>query len=37
MDKLVAQMTLPVRWDLCTETMRRLGTTAIVEFLPRAL
>lgn len=34
MDKLVAQMTLPVRWDLCTETMRRLGTTAIVEFPP---
>ncbi len=34
MDKLVAQMTRPVRWDLCTETMRRLGTTAIVEFPP---
>ena len=34
MDKLVAQLTRPVRWDLCTETMRRLGTTAIVEFPP---
>ena len=34
MEKLVAQLTRPVRWDLCTETMRRLGTTAIVEFPP---
>lgn len=34
MDKLVAQMTRPVRWDLCTETMRNLTTTAIVEFPP---
>ena len=34
MDKLVAQMTRPVRWDLCTETMRTLNTTAIVEFPP---
>ena len=34
MDKLVAQLTRPVRWDLCTETMRQLGTTAIVEFPP---
>jgi len=34
MDKLVAQLTRPVRWDLCTETMRTLGTTAIVEFPP---
>jgi [acyl-carrier-protein] S-malonyltransferase len=32
--KLVAQLTSPVRWDLCTETMRSLGTTAIVEFPP---
>jgi [acyl-carrier-protein] S-malonyltransferase len=32
--KLVEQMTRPVRWDLCTESMRRLGTTAIVEFPP---
>ncbi len=34
MEKLVAQMTRPVRWDLCTETMRKLDTTAIVEFPP---
>lgn len=34
MDKLVAQLTRPVRWDLCTETMRTLETTAIVEFPP---
>ena len=34
MEKLVAQLTRPVRWDLCTETMRDLNTTAIVEFPP---
>jgi [acyl-carrier-protein] S-malonyltransferase len=42
MTKLVAQMTRPVRWDLCTATMRDLfdqasgqgGITAIVEFPP---
>lgn len=34
MDKLVAQITRPVRWDLCTETLRTLNTTAIVEFPP---
>ncbi|WP_120309091.1 ACP S-malonyltransferase [Mycolicibacterium celeriflavum] len=34
MSKLVAQMTRPVRWDLCTDTMRELGVTAIVEFPP---
>jgi len=34
MAKLVAQMTRPVRWDLCTETIRTLNTTAIVEFPP---
>ncbi len=39
MTKLVAQMTKPVRWDLCTATMRdrfqQDGTTAaIVEFPP---
>ncbi|WP_183471476.1 ACP S-malonyltransferase [Mycolicibacterium iranicum] len=32
--KLVAQMTRPVRWDLCTEAMKELGVTAIVEFPP---
>ncbi|MCZ0727930.1 ACP S-malonyltransferase [Mycolicibacterium iranicum] len=32
--KLVAQMVRPVRWDLCTESMKELGVTAIVEFPP---
>lgn len=38
MEKLVAQLTRPVRWDLCTETMRQLFEnsegSAIVEFPP---
>lgn len=34
MTKLVAQLTRPVRWDLCTDTMRNLNPTAIVEFPP---
>src|SRR5574337_520326 len=34
MDQLVAQLTRPVRWDLCTESHRRLNVTAIVEFPP---
>ena len=34
MTKLVAQLTRPVRWDLCTETMRQDNVTAIVEFPP---
>ena len=32
MSKLVAQLTRPVRWDLCTETLRQSNVTAIVEF-----
>jgi len=34
MAKLVAQLTKPVRWDLCTETMRQREVAAIVEFPP---
>ena len=34
MSKLVAQLTRPVRWDLCTETLRANNVTAIVEFPP---
>ncbi|MGA9491790.1 MAG: ACP S-malonyltransferase [Mycobacterium sp.] len=34
MDKLVAQLTRPVRWDLCSETLRQRNVTAIVEFPP---
>lgn len=34
MTKLVAQLTRPVRWDLCTETMRQRELAAIIEFPP---
>jgi [acyl-carrier-protein] S-malonyltransferase len=34
MDKLVAQLSRPVRWDLCSQTIGELGATAIVEFPP---
>ena len=34
MDTLVAQLTRPVRWDLCTATLRERDVTAIVEFPP---
>jgi [acyl-carrier-protein] S-malonyltransferase len=34
MTKLVSQLTRPVRWDLCTETVRQNNVTAIVEFPP---
>lgn len=33
-EKLVAQLTRPVRWDLCTETLRQNNVAAIVEFPP---
>lgn len=34
MQTLVSQLTRPVRWDLCTATMRECNITAIVEFPP---
>lgn len=34
MDTLVSQLTQPVRWDLCTATLREHTVTAIVEFPP---
>lgn len=34
MEKLVAQLTRPVRWDLCNDTIRGLNATAIIEFPP---
>jgi [acyl-carrier-protein] S-malonyltransferase len=34
MDTLVAQLTQPVRWDLCTATLREHNVEAIVEFPP---
>jgi [acyl-carrier-protein] S-malonyltransferase len=33
-EKLVAQLTRPVRWDLCSETLRQRNVSAIVEFPP---
>lgn len=32
--KLVAQVTSPVRWDLCSVSMRHAGTDAIIELPP---
>ncbi|NUS89699.1 MAG: ACP S-malonyltransferase [Streptomyces sp.] len=32
--RLVAQVSNPVRWDLCMETFQKLGATAIVEVAP---
>ncbi|NNG97936.1 ACP S-malonyltransferase [Gordonia araii] len=34
LEKLVAQVTRPVRWDLCSATMREAATTALVELPP---
>lgn len=32
--RLVAQVTRPVRWDLCSATMRERGVTAVIELPP---
>ena len=32
--RLVAQVTLPVRWDLCMQTLLELGVTAVIELPP---
>ncbi|HEY7177061.1 MAG TPA: ACP S-malonyltransferase, partial [Micromonosporaceae bacterium] len=32
--RLIAQVTAPVRWDLCMQTMTDLGVTAIIELPP---
>ncbi|MBA2308207.1 MAG: ACP S-malonyltransferase [Pseudonocardiales bacterium] len=32
--RLVAQVTRPVRWDLCMATLRELGVTAVIELPP---
>ncbi|MDX3411244.1 ACP S-malonyltransferase [Streptomyces anthocyanicus] len=34
LDRLVGQVANPVRWDLCMETFRELGVTAIIEVCP---
>lgn len=32
--RLIAQVTRPVRWDLCMQAMARLGVTTIIELAP---
>jgi [acyl-carrier-protein] S-malonyltransferase len=32
--RFVAQVSSPVRWDLCVETFRRLGVTGLIELCP---
>lgn len=34
LERLVAQVARPVRWDLCCETMLELGVTAVIELAP---
>jgi [acyl-carrier-protein] S-malonyltransferase len=34
LDRLVAQVVLPVRWDLCMETLRELDATVLAELPP---
>jgi [acyl-carrier-protein] S-malonyltransferase len=33
-DRIVAQVATPVRWDLCMETMSDIGVTALIELPP---
>ncbi|MFB7474664.1 ACP S-malonyltransferase [Kitasatospora sp. NPDC056184] len=34
LSRLVSQVSNPVRWDLCMETLRELGATAVIELAP---
>ncbi|MGK4583423.1 ACP S-malonyltransferase [Kitasatospora sp. HPMI-4] len=34
LDRLVSQVSNPVRWDLCMETLGQLGATAVIELSP---
>jgi [acyl-carrier-protein] S-malonyltransferase len=34
LDRVVAQVAAPVRWDLCMQTMAALGATALIELPP---
>ena len=34
LDLLIAQVTKPVRWDLCMQTLRTLGVTGVLELPP---
>jgi [acyl-carrier-protein] S-malonyltransferase len=33
-DRIVAQIAAPVRWDLCMKTMSGIGVTALIELVP---
>jgi [acyl-carrier-protein] S-malonyltransferase len=33
-ERIVTQVSAPVRWDMCTQTMRSLGATAFIELPP---
>jgi [acyl-carrier-protein] S-malonyltransferase len=33
-ERIVAQVAAPVRWDLCMETMSEIGVTALIELAP---
>ena len=34
LERLVGQVANPVRWDLCMETFKELGVTALLEVCP---
>jgi [acyl-carrier-protein] S-malonyltransferase len=34
LERIVAQVAAPVRWDMCMQTMAQLGVTAMIELLP---
>jgi [acyl-carrier-protein] S-malonyltransferase len=34
LQRIVSQVSSPVRWDLCTQSMARLGVTALIELPP---
>jgi [acyl-carrier-protein] S-malonyltransferase len=34
LDRIINQVSAPVRWDLCMQTMERLGVTAMIELPP---
>jgi [acyl-carrier-protein] S-malonyltransferase len=34
LDRIINQVSAPVRWDLCTQTMDSLGVTALIELPP---
>jgi [acyl-carrier-protein] S-malonyltransferase len=34
MDRIVAQIANPVRWDLCMSTLKTMGITGVIELAP---